>query len=159
MEWDSIKDNLPKNLKISQIAAIPHKSRDYWMILNLAYKLRVKGTATQSVNKSTDMKKAPQHSMFALGNVIPRIIWTMATAPDEDIPFLMSKIDLKDGYWRMNVQEEDSWHLAYVLPKLSPEEPTRLVIPSLQMGWVNSPAFFCAATETIRDLTEKATTT
>jgi hypothetical protein len=27
--WDSIKDNPPKELKISPIAAIPHKSKDF----------------------------------------------------------------------------------------------------------------------------------
>ena len=32
-------------------------------------------------------------------------------------------------------------------------EPTRLVVPtSLQMGWVESPPYFCAATETSRDI-------
>jgi hypothetical protein len=34
--WDNIKDNPPKNLKISPIAAIPHKSRGFCMILDLS---------------------------------------------------------------------------------------------------------------------------
>jgi hypothetical protein len=29
VEWDSIKDNPPNQLKISPIAAIPHKSRGF----------------------------------------------------------------------------------------------------------------------------------
>ena len=41
VKWDDIKDNLPENLKISPIAAIPHKSRKYRMILNLAYRIRI----------------------------------------------------------------------------------------------------------------------
>merc|ERR1712115_77152 len=41
VKWNDKKHNPPKNLKISPIAAIPHKSRDYRMILNLAYNLKL----------------------------------------------------------------------------------------------------------------------
>ncbi len=34
VKWDNIKDNPPRNLKISPIAAIPHNSRKYHMILD-----------------------------------------------------------------------------------------------------------------------------
>jgi hypothetical protein len=68
-------------------------------------------------------------------------------------------LDIKDGYWRMVVPAEDEWHFAYVLPKLHPDEPTQLVIPSsLQMGWCDSPAFFCAALETARDVADELAT-
>ena len=70
VKWDDIKDNLPENLKISPIAAIPHKSRKYRMILNLAYRIRILKERLKSVNESTN-KLAPQHAMFELGNVIP----------------------------------------------------------------------------------------
>ena len=56
----------------------------------------------------------------------------------------------------MCVSKENAWNFAYVLPKLSEEEPTQLVVPdALQMGWSESPAFFCAATETARDVADK----
>ncbi len=29
VQWDAIKDNPPKELKISPIVAIPHKSKDF----------------------------------------------------------------------------------------------------------------------------------
>jgi hypothetical protein len=55
----------------------------------------------------------------------------------------------------MVVPEHGEGHFAYVLPKASPDEPTQLVIPSsLQMGWCDSPAYFCAASETTRDVAE-----
>jgi hypothetical protein len=65
----------------------------------------------------------------------------VATAPDAGRgPILFSKLDIKDGYWRMVVPAKDEWHFACVLPKASPDEPTRLVIPfSLQM---NTPGGF-----------------
>ena len=156
VDWETLKqEGIPPNLKVSPIAAIPHKSRLFRMILDLAFDIRVNGKLLGSVNDSSDKSLAPAHSMFELGNVIPRIVWVLAKA-DPNLPFLISKIDLKDGYWRMCVSEENAWNFAYVLPKLSEEEPTQLVVPdALQMGWSESPAFFCAATETARDVADK----
>ncbi len=52
----------------------------------------------------------------------------------------------------MDNQEGEEWNFAYVMPQ-EKSEPTRLVVPtSLQMGWVESPPYFCAATETSRDI-------
>ena len=43
-----------------------------------------------------------------------------------------------------------------MLPSNVPQEDIQLVIPNaLQMGWSESPAFFCAATETARDLGDR----
>jgi hypothetical protein len=64
----------------------------------------------------------------------------------------MAKWDVKDGFWRMDCWEGEHWNFAYLL--LQPlGSPVILVIPSLlQMGWVESPPFFCAATKTIHDI-------
>ena len=97
VKWKDIKTNPPPNLKISPIAAIPHKSRQFRMILDLSFSLKVNGAPIQSVNDASDKTLAPQHAMYELGNVIPRIIHTMAAAPNTGIPFLFSKVDLKDG--------------------------------------------------------------
>jgi hypothetical protein len=63
----------------------------------------------------------------------------------------MVKWDIKDGFWRMDCREGKEWNFAYVLPQ--PEgQLVRLVVPTLlQMGWVKSPPYFCAAMETARD--------
>jgi hypothetical protein len=64
----------------------------------------------------------------------------------------MAKWDIKDGFWRLDVQVGDEWNFAYVLPQ-APREPVKIVVPSsLQMGWVESHPYFCAATETSRDI-------
>ena len=57
----------------------------------------------------------------------------------------------------MDCREGEEWNFAYVLPQ--PEgSPITLVVPtSLQMGWVESPPYFCAATETARDIATKYT--
>ena len=68
---------------------------------------------------------------------------------------MFQKLDIKDGYWRSVVADTDKWNFCYVLPKLTPKEPTQIVVPKcLQMGWAESPAYFCSASETARDVSE-----
>ena len=130
IDWNDIKDNPHKNLKISPIAAIQHKSRLFRMILHLAFQIEINKEKLLSVNDTTDHTLAPQHSMYELGNVIPRIIWSLARAPDTGVPILFSKIDLKDGYWRMIVNEHEVWNFAYVLQSLNKDDPIQIVIPN-----------------------------
>jgi hypothetical protein len=153
VNWDDIKHNFHKNLKISPLAAVPLKSRVYRMILNLSFQLQVNDNKLDTVNDSSDKSLAHQESMYELGNVTPHIIWTMALSKDKTTPFMFTKVDLKDGYWRMAVNADDGWNFAYVLPGAGPNDPIQLVIPdALQMGWSESPPFFCAATETACDI-------
>lgn len=61
--WDAIKNNPPKTLKISPIAAIPHKSRGFRMILDLSHGVTVAGKWYPSVNEATNPTLAPTKSM------------------------------------------------------------------------------------------------
>ncbi len=64
----------------------------------------------------------------------------------------MAKWNIKDGILRMDCEAGEETNFAHVLPQ---EEgmPITLVVPtSLQMGWVESPPYFCAATEMARDM-------
>jgi hypothetical protein len=72
--WDDIKNNPPPNLKISPIAAIPHKSRKWRMILDLSHGVTLRNVKHPSVNEATNPTVAPKHSMAELGNVLPHII-------------------------------------------------------------------------------------
>ena len=150
-----IKNCLPPSIKISPIAMIPHKSRKFRAILDLSYQLRLKGKKKPSVNSATN-GKAPQKSMAELGQVLKRIIEIMAKNYDLNHPFLFSKCDIKDGFWRLKVNTEDAWNFCYVLPpteKNTPIDDLLIVVPnSLQMGWCESPPFFCAVSETGRDV-------
>ena len=152
--WDDIRDNPPPELKISPVAAIPHKSKAYRTILDLSYRLRLKnGGVMRSVNDTTE-KVAPQGSIDQIGEALSRIIYAFAET-DEDAKIFMAKWDIKDGFWRMGGEEGQEYNFAYVLPQ-PPGYPTTLVIPtSLQMGWVESPPLFCAASETARDIIEE----
>ena len=41
VDWDSIKDDPPPELKVSPLAAVPHKSRMWRAILDLSFRLRL----------------------------------------------------------------------------------------------------------------------
>ena len=67
--------------------------------------------------------------MYEIGNTIPQIIWNnMAKAPDTGVPIFFSKIDLKDDYWGMVVNESDTWKFSYVLIPLNPGDDIKLII-------------------------------
>jgi len=86
-----------------------------------------------------------------LDQALSRIIHAFAEA-NEDAKIFMAKWDIKDGFWRMDCEEGEEYNFAYVLPQ-EDGMPITLVVPtSLQMGWVESPPYFCAATETARDI-------
>ena len=90
-----------------------------------------------SVNETT-VRLSPEEAVRDLGKVLPRLLRFLQESPTKT-PVLLSKLDLADGFWRMQVPEEHKYNFAYVLPD-RPGEPTRVVIPSaLQMGWAQSP--------------------
>jgi hypothetical protein len=161
VRWGDIKNNIPKNLKISPVAMIPHKSKQYRCILDLSFTLFEDGIEYKSVNETTSRKAKPQ-AMAQLGHCLNRIINTLADNYNPSEPFMFTKLDIKDGFWRMRVSNDDAWHFCYVLPTLKKnikEEEIELVVPnSLQMGWCESPPFFCSSSETARDTIERILT-
>ena len=145
--------------KISPIAAIPHKSRLYRMILDLSNKgqRRKRQITTTSVNDLTNEDAAPMTSMHELGRTLGRVIYAVGTRPTNQGPLLFCKLDIKDGFWRMCVPSADEEQFCYVLPPDpdNPDAEVMIVVPAaLQMGWKSSPPLFCAATETGRDIAE-----
>ena len=149
--WLDIRDNPPEQLKISPIAAVPHTSKPFRSILDLSFALKLSsGAVLPSVNETTT-KTAPQASVDQLGHALSRMIHAFAEATPDDKIF-MAKWDVKDGFWRLECQEGEEYNFAYVLPQRD-GEPVKLVVPtSLQMGWIESPAYFCTASETSRDI-------
>ena len=77
------------------------------MILDLSHGIRLHNLTYPSVNEATNPNVTPSESMAELGNVLPRLIYAVATAPDTGGPILFSKLDVKDGYWRMEVPPDD----------------------------------------------------
>ena len=153
--WGSIKNNIPPTLKLSPVAMIPHKSKKFRCILDLSFNLKHKGITYPSVNDQT-IPKSEAASMVQLGLTLKRIISTMADNWDPTKPFIFTKLDIKDGFWRMSVNNTDAWNFCYVLPDKANDknhDNIRIVVPnSLQMGWCESPPLFCSGTETARDI-------
>ena len=158
VKWGDIKDNLPANFKLSPVAMVPHKSKSFRCILDLTFRMKKKdGTFWESVNSKTT-KLAPPETMAQLGTSVKRVVCSMANNYDSSRPFIFTKLDIKDGFWRLAVNDDDAWNFCYVLPsekKLDSLDDIEIVVPnSLQMGWTESPPYFCAASETARDVIE-----
>ena len=104
-------DNPPPQLKISPIAAIPHKSKAFRSILDLSISLRLKnGGILELVNDST-IKMAPRGALDQLGQALSRIIHAFAEA-DDNAKIFMAKWDIKDGFWRMDCEEGEEYNFA-----------------------------------------------
>ena len=83
MAWDSIKDNLQVELKISPTAAIPHKLKQFCSILDLSFNLRLKQGGIVSLVNATTKKTAPKDAINQLGHSITRIIHACAEAEED----------------------------------------------------------------------------
>jgi hypothetical protein len=82
VQWDDIKDNPPKELKILPIAAIPHKSNDFCSILDLSFRLCfATGRVLASINDTTE-KTAPAGTIDQIGECLSRVIHAFAEADD-----------------------------------------------------------------------------
>jgi hypothetical protein len=89
----------------------------------------------------TNIKLAPQETVREIGNVFQQVIALLDSAALDEV-VMLEKRDLSDRFWRMLVQEAKQWNFAYGMPNL-PGSPVYIVLPAaLQMGWVESPAYF-----------------
>ena len=112
LKWGDIKDNILTKLKISPVAMIPHRSKAYQCILDLLFTVFHQGILFASVNENTNKKARPE-AMVQLSQVLKRIIYHMALYRANEIPFEFTKLDVKDGFWKMEVEDEDAWNLCY----------------------------------------------
>jgi len=120
----------PRNLKISPVACIPHKSKPLRVIVDLSFSFAVKEVHFPSVNDAT-ISLAPAEAMVQLGKSLKRILATIASNYHPRFPFRFTSL------------YKNKQHV----------NDTELVVPtSLQMGWSESPTYFCASSETARDV-------
>ena len=136
---------------------VPQRDRHGRIILDLSFPVfrsvsptsrrrRRKDEVLQPSVNETTVRLSPEEAVRDLSKVLPRLLRFLQESPTKT-PVLLSKLDLADGFWRMQVPEEHKDNVAYVLPN-RPGEPTRVVIPSaLQMGWAQPPTYFCTATQ------------
>jgi hypothetical protein len=158
--WEDLNQLKPRRLKISPIAVVPQKNRRGRLVLDLSFPVYPERTKTNprpdpiqaGVNETT-IQLASQEPVRAIGNVLRRVLTLLDSAALDEV-IMLAKIDLSDGFWRMLVEEDQQFNFAYVMPD-PPGQPTCTVVPvALQMGWMESPAYFRAATETSRDIVQ-----
>ena len=107
--WKEIKKKkIPKKVKVSPVAKIPHKSRAFRGIIDLSFYVRALFEKYKSVNETTNKLAKKEAMMDQLGLALQRMIAALADGQDEGHKFLFSKLDIKDGLWRMVVSEEDA---------------------------------------------------
>jgi hypothetical protein len=177
-----IGENQPPNLKISGVAVVPQDNCRGCIILNLSTEVanpkyadnwkapRSKHSlnpepekATKSthhnqplqllVNDMTEPAK-DQSGIKALGPALPSILKFMF---DTDCTWEIDwqKIDLSDGFWRMIICTGAEHNFAFQMPTRATDTDTFFVVPSsLQMGWKNSPTYFCIAMQTTENLSD-----
>jgi hypothetical protein len=164
-ETDLFGDAPPKELKLSRVAVVPQTNRRGRIILNLSAPVfmatrhsrcpRNKVTVIQPAVNETTVPADDQSAVKELGVVLPSLVLYMYHVPCT-WTIHWQKIDLSDGFWRMVVQYAKRYNFVYEMPSLEALTEKRFVVPlALQMGWMNSPAYFCTATSAIRLLTTR----
>ncbi len=93
VQWDDIKNNPPKELKILPIAAIPHKSKDFCSILDLSFHLHLATGRVLASTNDTTKKTAPAGAIDQIGKCLSCVIHAFAEADDEAKIF-MAKWDI-----------------------------------------------------------------
>ena len=69
----------------------------------------------------------------------------------------MAKVDIADGFYRIDVAAEMAPILAVILPFSEGEDPLVAIPLALPMGWTESPPLFCALTKTVADMANART--
>jgi hypothetical protein len=127
-----------------------------WIILNLSAdvplpakrepgKRRKRQRVHPSVNE-TSTPAADQTGVKALGTAMYAILW-FCFATDCTWEIEWQKIDLSNGFWRMIVGNEMEYNFVYQMPQRECDPGRYYFVPSaLQMGWMNSPPYFCTVT-------------
>ncbi len=119
--WDNIKSNHQRKLKVLLVAAIPHKSQAYRLILDLLFALRLKDRGMiKSVNNTME-KWAPRGAIDQLGHSLKWIIHVFAEA-NNNTKVLMAKWDIQDRFWQLNCHKGEELNFCYVWPQ-APGEP------------------------------------
>ena len=128
-------------LKISPLGCVPQRERRPRIINDYTF---------SEVNPAT-VTMAPREAM-QWGRALNRVLWFIYTADRRHGPVLLSKTDLSDGFYQMNLTPTGALNLAVPFPS-APGQPELLALPTrLPMGWTESPPAFSAVTETIADL-------
>ena len=130
------------HLCLSPMGIVPQRDRRPRIIVDFTF---------SGVNLHTLKSLAPADAM-QFGRALDRVLYRIHHANRRFGPVHLIKVDIADGFYRIRVSTSHMPTLAVAFPS-APGEPPLVAIPLvLPMGWVSSPPFFCAATETAADI-------
>ena len=128
-------------LRVSPPGVVPQRDRRPRWICDYSW---------WGVNDDT-LPLAPMEAM-QFGHALDRILREILLANPAFGPVRLMKVDISDGFYRIDLNVDDIPKLGVVFPTVDGEEPLIAFPLVLPMGWKNSPPIFCSATETIADL-------
>lgn len=139
LPYDLVK-HIPA-LRLSPLGVIPQRDRRPRVIVDFTF---------SGVNQHT-VTVAPYEAM-QFGRAFERVLHKIYHAHPRFGPVFLIKVDLADGFYRVPLASSHLPTLGVAFPNL-PGEPALVALPLvLPMGWVASPPYFCAVTETVADL-------
>ena len=129
------------NLRLSPPGVVPQRGRRPRWIVDYTW---------WKVNDET-LPLAPSEAM-QFGHALDRILREILLADPKLGPVQMLKLDISDGFYRIDIAPDDIPKLGVVFPVKPGAEPLVAFPLVLPMGWKNSPPIFSAATETAADI-------
>jgi hypothetical protein len=134
-----------RKLRISPIGIVPQRYRRPRTIVDYLF---------FDVNDDTSPWDPSEAMQF--GRAMHRLLRMILEAHPRFGPVYISKVDIADGFYRVWLLPSNIPTLGVALLATDNEEPMIGFPLALPMGWVNSPPYFTAATETITDLANAA---
>lgn len=127
-------------LCLSPTGVVPQRDRRPRTIVDYSFSL---------VNQTT-LLDAPDSLQF--GHALLRILQRLHRADTRRGKIYLAKIDVADAFMRVWLQLPSLLALGAILPSYPGEDPLVALPLILPMGWLSSPQYLCAVTETIADL-------
>jgi hypothetical protein len=134
-----------KDIRLSPPGVVPQRDRRPRWIVDYSF---------YGINDETLPLVAEDAMQF--GQALNRILRHILLADPRHGPVYLIKLDISDGFYRIDVNTDDIPRLGVVFPTGAGREPLVAFPLVLPMGWKNSPPAFCTATETCADLANEA---
>lgn len=134
-----------RHLRLSPLGVVPQRNRRPRLIVDYTF---------SGLNDET-VRLAPAEAM-QFGKALHRFLRKLVLADPSYGPVYLGKIDIADGFYRIGLVPSDIPKLGVVLPGTDGNDPLVALPLALPMGWVESPPYFTAVTETACDLLNAA---
>jgi len=130
-----------KHLQVSPMGIVPQRDRRPCLIVDYTF-----------YGLNVDTVPLSSRELMQFGCTLERILYHVRHANPCFGPVYLSKVDLSDGFYRIGPKASAILKLGIAFPKYAGEEQMIAFPLGLPMGWVKSPPYFCAATETVTNL-------